>query len=237
MDKNIWLDCKNYLGLSKTAESVNNKFMDPFDFAKTYREFTYEKKEEDSFIRHVIINNNIFAFQERPMLFEQIILYIANNLSVETNDVKLIGSAKTGFSISSDNYGNHFVDSDLDFTVINDQLFNTLKDEFLNLRYEYEKGTVSMTPQNLKYWKDSLPIIPKNINRGFIDPNKIPYIPLSPTAIHIEEVLWPIKDHLKKIHSLNIRKSSIRVYRDFSSFVGQLKLNTKYVINSVSKQK
>ena len=84
--------------------------------------------EQNSLISHVIVNNTPFVFKDIPLLYEQIIQYLSDLLSIESGSIKLIGSAKTGFSVSpSPNYGKIFSEkSDLDFTIINEVVFEKL---------------------------------------------------------------------------------------------------------------
>src|SRR5436189_6417165 len=131
-------EINNYIYLSDAALSIKDIYSSPENFNKLYKEI--DGSEQDSYLRHWLINNVPSAFKMHPILLEQLIQYISDHLSVSANDVKLIGSAKTGFSISpSPDYGKAFSEqSDLDFTVVNNSLFSELDLEFNLWAEEYK---------------------------------------------------------------------------------------------------
>ncbi len=224
----------DYLNLSFTARSIDNFFSSPEEFQKNYRKIL--ETETHSYIRHYLINNPAFVFKEIPMLYEQIIKYIADELLVNENDVKLIGSGKTGFSISRPpKYGKAFQNSDLDFTIINQYLFKQLKDEFYSL-IDLDNGNenyLGLNYKNYEYWQKNVHYIPKILNREFIDPKFLPYISLTPISSHIAEIMTRIKNNLQKIYSIEIKQPSVRVYKDWHSFLKVLKFNTESVLESI----
>lgn len=130
-------------------------------------------------------SNTPYIFKDRPLIFEKIKEYLSNLLSVELHDILLIGSAKTGFSLSTDNYGRPFNDkSDLDFTIINETLFQSLKADYDNWKRKYTvEETISPTNLTEKgYWDENVKVLKRNLNRGFIDTYKLPNMECCPTA-------------------------------------------------------
>lgn len=191
--------------------------------------------EQNSLLLHYVIDNPPFAFREQPLLYDQMRQFIAIRIGVLPNDIKLIGSAKTGFSISIDEYGRPYnSNSDFDFAIINRELFSKLCEEYNHWRYEFENGNV--TPQNdieRGYWNSNVIVVEKNIGRKFIDVDKLPALKnVCPIVQNIRNTMWQIKDNLAKYNEINIRKASARIYSDFSSFYGQTLLNISFVMES-----
>jgi hypothetical protein len=91
-------DIREYITLSLTASAISSAYSIPADFKYYYNNIG--NKEKKSLVRHFIVNNIPFAFKDKPILYEQIIQYIADKLYISPSEVKLIGSAKIGFSIS-----------------------------------------------------------------------------------------------------------------------------------------
>ena len=101
------VDIRDYINLSETANSINNSYSVPADFKDYYNNI--DNNEKKSLVRHFIVNNIPFAFKDKPILYEQITQYLADKLNISPTEVKLIGSAKTGFSISPlPDYGRTF---------------------------------------------------------------------------------------------------------------------------------
>lgn len=46
--------------------------------------------EQNSLISHVIVNNTPFVFKDIPLLYEQIIQYLSDLLSIESGSIKLM---------------------------------------------------------------------------------------------------------------------------------------------------
>jgi hypothetical protein len=224
---------RSYLKLSNTAEKIAEVYSTPDSFLSTY--FELEPLEQKSYINHFIINNNPYIFKDIPLLFQQVIQYLANELELENADIKLIGSAKTGFSISpKPNYGKPFSDtSDLDFTIFNESLFLKLKNEFNLWADQYEKRNLFPKEAEKIYWDSNLIIVRKNLDRGFIDTYKIPNRNLFPLTMKINNLLYLIPFKLNEIHGIKNSKASLRVYKNEHLFLNQLKLNTEYILNNL----
>lgn len=224
---------KSFLTLSTSALSVNGIYTTPEEFSRILKSVSDE--EYDSCLRHFIIQNTPFVFQTYPILYGQIVKYLSITFAIEIEDIKLIGSAKTGFSISSPpNYGKPFDKGDLDFVIVNAGLFDKLKSEFKTLQYIFNENNLKLSAKNHEYWIENIFLIPKNFNRGFIDCNKIPNVSEAPLTRNISTTLWLIQDRLKLFYNIEIKKPSIRVYKDKDSFIKVLKFNTDTVLNKLA---
>jgi hypothetical protein len=225
---------QDYINLSETALSVAGSFTSPELFAENY--FKIHNSEKYSFLRHYIINNDPFLFQFNPLLFEQLIQYLSEKLDINTSQVKLIGSAKTGFSISPPpTYGKPFSnESDLDFSIIDEEIFNNLKEESLTWSEQYQAKLI--TPKNEReefFWNDNLYTLPNQIERGFIDTHKIPNFNDFPNTKKINNILSLIVYHLNAKYTIEVKKTSARVYESYKNFERQIKLNTEHVFTKL----
>ncbi|MCX6290904.1 MAG: hypothetical protein NT126_03990 [Bacteroidetes bacterium] len=222
----------DYIELSKTSASIKETITKPDAFSKNYNFINGIEKK--SFLRHYIVNNSPFLFQNHPILFEQLTQYLADKLEINPCEIKLIGSAKTGFSISAPpDYGKPFTkDSDLDFSIINDNIFNSLQEEFNSWADQYKNGII--LPKNETeefYWNKHLVEVPNyQLKNGMVDTYKIPNYTQFEFAQKINQSLFLIKKNLEKYHSIEIKGASARVYSSWGSFTKQIKTNTESVL-------
>jgi hypothetical protein len=228
------MNIKNYFQLSDNAAQVTDLFLDPREFLERFH--LLPKYEQESYIRHFTICNLPYIFKEKPLLFERIKEYLSRELSVDSSEVILIGSAKTGFSVSENNYGRPFSpESDFDFSVINESLFEKLVLDFQSWARDYDSNIIIPKHDKEKiYWDDNRVQVKKNIeNSHFIDTYKIPSKSKYLTTQHVNNTLYKIGFHLKRLRILSKEKVSLRVYRDWRSFSERLIFNNKYVLNKV----
>lgn len=218
----------NYLKLSKEANDIYNIYISADEFKQKYMNLV--GFEQGALISHIILNNLPFVFRSKPILYEMIVKYLSDVLNVNNKSIYLIGSAKTGFSMSpGDDYGKQFSEnSDLDFTIVDENLFNKLANEFIIWRRAYLiDGTYKPKSDKQEvYWKANILLLEKNINRGFLDPYKIPNIDICPGVMNINNIMYLIYKKLDEYHGIKIKGVSVRVYKNENAFINQLSLNT-----------
>ncbi len=223
----------DYINLSETSDRISNVYATPIDFKDFYN--LTSDSEKRSIIRHFIINNVPYAFKDKPVLYEQLIQYIADKLQISTNDIKLIGSAKTGFSISPPpNFGKEFGShSDLDFLIINEDIFFSLELEFNTWANQYKNKEISSNNSKQEfYWNHNLYEVPKyQLKNGFIDTYKIPNLSNFPTTQKLNNSLFLVSTNLNKFHSIKIKGASVRVYKTWKNFINKLNQNIELVLN------
>lgn len=229
------IDIQDYIALSKTATSINSLYANSDEFYKNYK--TVHEGEKKSYLRHYIVNNTPFIFKTTPLLFEQLTQYLADKLEITTSEVKLIGSAKTGFSISTPpDYGKLFSKtSDLDFSIINEDIFISLQEEFNSWANQYRTKSIMPKGEKEKYnWDNNLFEVPTyQLSNGLIDTYKIPNWYEFTTAQKINNSLSLIVINLKQKYSVEVKGASARVFRSWGTFVKQLRLNTEDILNKV----
>jgi hypothetical protein len=229
------VDIQNFFNLSKTASSINDHLTNSEEFHENFKNIN--ENEQTSFLRYHIINNTPFLFKTNPLLFEQITQYLADKLDINASEVKLIGSAKTGFSISNPpNYGIPFTQrSDLDFSIISEDIFVQLEEEFNSWAYQYQNEIITAkTNREKTLWDANLYEVPMyQLKNGLIDTYKIPNLTEFSTAISINNSLSLIVLLLKKKYSIEVKYATARVYKSWNTFERQIKLNTSRILTKV----
>lgn len=225
--KNIY----KYLKISNKCLQLNTTYTSSDEFQIYYKELV--EFEQKSLISHIIIHNTPFAFKDIPLLYEQVIQYLSDLLNIESETIKLIGSAKTGFSVSPPpKYGKLFSEkSDLDFAIINEVIFNKLCNEYIHWKDAYNHMTIlPKTDYEKKCWDNNMVLLKKNIERGFIDTYKIPNREICPTTKSINNAMYLIPLKLNEYYNIKVSKASVRVYKNYDLFWRQLKLNTDQIL-------
>lgn len=189
--------------------------------------------ELDGFISLWLLEGFPHAFKSRPMIYDLAKNWLAEKLNINSNQVLLIGSGRTGYSLSpNDKFGRPFSNnSDLDFAIVSDQIFESLRVAYFKWRSDYLEGRVSPKNANqLKFWEDNRNRLQWHLQNGFINHDKIPYYPEYQPAGRIEDALSELTKKINQTDgSPNIKKTTLRVYRDWESFKSRMKFNLKAI--------
>jgi len=177
-----------------------------------------------------------FAFKDRPGTYEAVRIWLSHRLGVQAKEVTIIGSGRQGFSLSPDQnikrpFGAH---SDLDFTIISQVLFQRVRDALELWMNDYDSELIE--PRNNMergFWDENRKSCASGLKRGFIDPYKIPLFDRYPEAQKVAQAMYLTHEKLKITQGGPIvRKASLRIYRDWDSFIRQMAMNleaaTKY---------
>lgn len=226
-------DLIDYIKLSSIAMSIDDIFIEPTKFVEKYKLLPCD--EQESFLSHFIVNNKPFAFNNHPLIYEQIIRYLSKQIDIPVTDIKLIGSAKVGFSISKEEFGKIYTTGrDMDFSLINERIFLMLENEFTNWLSSFNSGLlIPNNPNQARYWSENKSSVPLQIKRGFIDTYKIPNLVEFPKAKAINNSMYMIKKQLFDVHEIQIKGASARVYKSWNTFIRQIKLNTEAVLKDI----
>ncbi len=121
-------------------------------------------------------------------------------------------------------------------TIISSRQFEHLRDAFGRWEQDYTHGVVRPRHEREKaLWDENQHNCPLALEHGFIDPHKIPTWSRYPEAQAVMDALWRVCEKLKVTpHAPNVRKVSLRVYRDWDSFVRQMAINLEAVGRSVT---
>ena len=169
-----------------------------------------------------------YAFQECPAVYEAVRSWLSVFLDVHAKEIGIVGSARIGASLAPKKLGKLFsAASDLDLVIISKGLFKQLREEFCQWSLAFESGEVAAkNPTEEAYWRENNKQLPKNIARGFLDPNKIPNLEPYPVTRKINQGMFLLPRKLKRTpNAPNPKEASVRCYRSWDSFVRQKSLN------------
>ena len=224
--------------VSEASKTITTPYPSPAILLQAAKEMP--RVEKESFLRLWLSEGIPFAFRSNPMLYEKIRDWMGSRLRVHPKVVTLIGSARIGYSLAAyPKYGRPFGDgSDLDFSVVQNELFRDLANDFSRWESDMAKGLVKPRGKaEERYWPENLNLLPYNINSGFVDAYKIPTLNRYPVVQRVVDTQGLLKGYLKAIPNLPVdHPASIRVYRDWGAFVAQLYLNFSFAVASVVKR-
>lgn len=224
----------NPFEISELFTNFNKTYPDPKHFVHVTKNANSREKLE--IVRLWLSEGIPYAFKHYPILYETIRGWMASRIDVHPKQITLIGSARIGYSLSPRELGKPFnCSSDLDFSVVSRKLFIKCVNAFQLWTNDFSEGIVlPMKPNEKFFWKINLEVVPKNINRGFIDPYKIPLRDRYQIAQKIEQTVYMLKEKLKKTTNKPITTElSIRVYKDWQAFIRQLGINLNHALNRV----
>jgi hypothetical protein len=177
-----------------------------------------------------------FAFQNAPLLYESIRHWLGARISVHPKLITMIGSARLGYSLAPlPAFGKPLSPaSDLDLSIVAETVFGRLCRDFERWKGDIKSGSVR--PRNAaeeRFWRENLERLPQNILRGFVDPYKIPTLAGYDTVRQLRHTEWLLRTRLEITPEAPLLSGiSIRVYRDWQSFLNQLDRNLHRTLTS-----
>jgi hypothetical protein len=97
-----------------------------------------QTKDHAQVVRDHLLTGDPHVFSTTPSLYFDLKAFLASQLSVPPEDVRIIGSAMMGYSLSPDSYGRAFLpSSDVDVVVVDSRWFDTIWDLLLDWRYPW----------------------------------------------------------------------------------------------------
>ncbi len=147
-------------------------------------------------------------------------------------NITMIGSGRFGFSLSPSSYGKAFDErSDLDLTLISAVIFNRLSDDYHAWERDYKLGIIRPANGERERWENNLGEVKKNIERGFIDVNRIPT--KYPMVIKTMSALDELNQILRMREILTVKRISARTFKDWDAATKHFRLNLDYTIESI----
>ena len=212
----------NLKGLYPTSQEIKDVFSKA------------NETEQCGIIRLWITEGVPFAFKEEPLLFEEVREFIAKGVGVHPKEVTLVGSGRIGYSLRKEVWGRVFSNSsDLDFTIISNELFSRLVKDFKKWVGDIESKKLKPTSENqLNGWLGSIDVVDKNISKGYIYTKNLWSHQNYPTVQRSYGTMNKLKERLS--HTKNaprISDMSIRVYSDWKSCIRQLQINFKTALD------
>lgn len=197
--------------------------------------FEASSREREWLTRLWISEGIPHAFRKQPALFEACRFWLGTKLNIDPKCITLIGSGRTGFSLSPRKFGRAYNErSDLDFSIVSAALFERLRADAEAWLEDYREGRASVN----KHSKDNYRNIPEIIRRGFVDHWKLP-------VERRYETVWILDDCINKLTAnlllvpemCRFSKMSFRVYRDWPALIRQAEINYSHTVDKIAKQK
>lgn len=213
---------QNLKGLYPTSQEIKKVFSNA------------SEGERYGIIRLWITEGIPYAFRNEPLIYEEIREFISKGVNVHPKDVTLVGSGRIGYSLKKKVWGRTFTNSsDLDFTIISEELYSKLVADFKKWVSDIESKKLKPQTQNeLKGWLGSIEVVDRNIPQGFIyTKNLLPYSNY-PTVRKCYAAMNKLQERLSQTKNApKISDASIRVYSDWKSCVRQLQINFKTALD------
>lgn len=169
-----------------------------------------------------------YAFRDKASAYDELRYWLANKLSVNGKDVTIVGSGRIGFSMSPSKYGVVFNNgSDLDFSIVNENLFNACSADAVNFKREFEAGRLNPNKRQKVWWPDTIKRLPSNLSAGFVDTFNIPGDKeMSPSILLVKDAMWQAGEKLKVTEGVPaFTKITARVYKGWDELVSRVALN------------
>ena len=178
--------------------------------------------------KHVLTEGIPFAFKDAPGLYEVMRDWISTKLknkglNINVKEISLTGSGRIGQSLAPKKLGQTFTEQvyDLDIFVISGLMFEEVKNEFNTWRDDYKTCKEVPSKEEKPFWDENLIICGKNIDKWFIDLNKIPNRYKYTKSVN--NIMWQLKEKLSKTDGApKIKKSTIRCYRTWDDCINQI---------------
>ena len=137
----------------------------------------------DGVVRDYVFEGRPYVFREAPHLMGALRSHLCKELGILAESTIIIGSAKTGFSLSPDAIFRQFSDeSDIDVLIVDEQIFDDIWKIVLRWHYPRRRGLAGVDgPWGRQRRRD--------LYWGWFMPDKIRYEGLS-----FPEVLKPLRD-------------------------------------------
>lgn len=218
--------------LSEHAALLHGVYPDSAELKKIFSKVT--ETERLGIIRLWITEGIPFAFKDYPLLYEETREFISKGLNVNPKEITLVGSARIGYSLKKKAWGKAFSnESDLDFTIVSNDLYKKLVSDFQLWVGEF--GTGKIIPNNEKQtenWLKSITTVNQNIPKGYINTKDLFSHNDYTTVKNCYRTMTKLKEKLEITKkSPSISDASIRVYSNWKNCVRQVEINFKTALD------
>ncbi|MDE2759650.1 MAG: hypothetical protein OXH90_05045 [Paracoccaceae bacterium] len=217
--------------IPKSLADLDGPYPDYSLFLEALKE---NRRSRESIARLWISEGIPYAFKDFPALYEEIRRWLGYKLEISPKQISLTGSARLGFSLHlGKKLGSN---SDYDWFVVDENLFSNLDKEFSIWLNDYESNKVA--PKNSteqRFWDENLIVGKRNLHYGFFDTNKVPSYPEYKNVSKINNLMSILVAKIKQNEiEFKPKKSSIRIYKDWCSAIGQISLNLNWISENKS---
>lgn len=177
------------------------------------------------------------VFKQKPISSDDVFEFArsraAHVLGIHPKHLSLTGSARLGYSLRRDKFGDAFdpLKSDIDLFAIDQTLFQNLCGDFEKFITDWDNKSIKPSVEEQNYWQANKKVAPGNIQDGFLDYWRIPLRKQYSTVSKISVALARFEANLKEQVGRTIgRKTSLRVFRDWNSAVARIAFNIERAI-------
>lgn len=142
------------------------------------------KTSLDAVVRQHIFRGVPYVFRDNPASLDRLIKHLSSAIGISEENIKVVGSAKLGYSLNPDNFPRVFSGtSDIDVIVVSEELFDRVW--MTLLEWQYPRRLVKLGHIE----KDWAQRRRKDIYWGWLVPSEIHYDGLS-----FPDILKPLRD-------------------------------------------
>lgn len=125
----------------------------------------------DHLVRDYLFTGVPFIFRDKPSSLILLVDHLAKRLKVNSDNIRLVGSAKLGYSLAPHKYARRFSNaSDFDVIIVDERLFDLFW--FTTLAWHYPRYYSGALPYPDSDWVGKRR---KDVYWGWVDPNEIAY--------------------------------------------------------------
>ena len=116
----------------------------PYPSVKEFKEILFSSPLEE-IVREHLFDGEPYVFRTSAKAHTLLKQHVSQRLNTVEDDIRIVGSARIGFSLSPDSFGRQFsAESDIDVIVINEQLFDLIW--MTLLRWHYPRRNQPLGP-------------------------------------------------------------------------------------------
>lgn len=218
---------KHFKDIYPSAENLKNLFE------------TVSESERHGIIRLWITEGIPYAFKDNPLLYEEMRSFISKGVSIHPKEVTLVGSARIGYSLKKKVWGKSFTNkSDLDFTIVSNELYKNLVSDFQKWIGDYAAGKIiPLSKRQNESWLRSIATTNENIPKGYINTKDLFSHNNYVTVRNCYSTMTKLKQRLDVTNdSPSVSDASVRVYSSWKSCTRQLEINFKTALDLWAKK-
>jgi hypothetical protein len=142
----------------------------------------------DEVVMRLIFRGSPYAFQDQSNAMTILHNHLRNNLGIQPQNIVVVGSGKTGFSLNPETFPRQFSDeSDIDVVVVDEALFDRVWTTILKWHYPRRLSGLASSDRG---WAGDRK---KDVYWGWIHPDRITF-----TGLTFPDILKPLRDFSSK---------------------------------------
>ncbi len=125
-----------------------------------------------------LLGGAVYAFDDKPEDAEMLASHLATKLHTAQENIRIVGSAKLGFSLSPDSFSRSFgEDSDIDVIVVDSALFDAAWHSILRWNYPHRRDRLITPDFRFREARS------REIYWGWMEPDQVQFAHVSYTSL------------------------------------------------------